>query len=206
MGIPVEYRPLPDARSKTPIPGKPFRLVRVPTNSVRIDRVKPYMRVYYWPPLPATNEPTATKAGSDSQSEVSPKEIHYGVILDPIYFPFNESEVVPPATYLDRIVDWLKADSAHGLTLTGHADPRGSAARNQRLSEERAEAVKAILVRLGAPEGQIETVGVGAAKPAKNGKTREAKFWGSRRVEFDLHPVQEGKTTVRPKAGTSNAE
>ncbi len=47
------------------------------------------------------------------------------------------------------------------LTLTGHADPRGSDAYNQKLSERRVGSVKDFLVNLGVPESAISTEGVG---------------------------------------------
>jgi hypothetical protein len=53
----------------------------------------------------------------------------------------------------------IKPD-AH-LTLTGHADVRGSAEYNQALTERRVSRAKAFLVEQGVPEGAIETRAVG---------------------------------------------
>ena len=50
--------------------------------------------------------------------------------------------------------------NAH-LTLTGHADPRGSAEYNQALTERRVNRAKSFLVEQGIPEGAIETRAVG---------------------------------------------
>lgn len=183
--VPVQSIPVPDTTVKIPIPGKPVRYVRVPNSSVRIDHKKPFMRVYYWPPDPPAG--LDTMPGKDNTS--SAYRIGYGIILDPIYFPFNESEMVAPSSYLDRVVCWMKADSSHALTLTGYADPRGTAARNKRLSLERARLVKAALVRLGAPGDRIDTIGAGATKTVHKSMTQEANHWGSRRVELRLHPV-----------------
>jgi outer membrane protein OmpA-like peptidoglycan-associated protein len=47
------------------------------------------------------------------------------------------------------------------LTLSGHADVRGSAALNQALSERRVERTKSFLVEQGVPEAKIETRGLG---------------------------------------------
>ena len=51
------------------------------------------------------------------------------------------------------------------FTLTGHADRSGPVAYNQRLSERRADAVKARLIREGIPAGQIVTIGRGETQP-----------------------------------------
>jgi outer membrane protein OmpA-like peptidoglycan-associated protein len=47
------------------------------------------------------------------------------------------------------------------LTLTGHADPRGSADYNLALSDRRVNRAKQFLVEQGVPEANIETRGVG---------------------------------------------
>ena len=52
-----------------------------------------------------------------------------------------------------------------GLTVTGHADRLGSAARNQTLSELRAQAVAAYLVAKGMPQARAS--GAGTTLPVK---------------------------------------
>ncbi len=47
------------------------------------------------------------------------------------------------------------------LTLTGHADPRGTAVFNQALSERRVARAKAFLVEQGVPEANIDTQALG---------------------------------------------
>jgi outer membrane protein OmpA-like peptidoglycan-associated protein len=47
------------------------------------------------------------------------------------------------------------------ITLTGHADPRGTAEYNQKLSERRVARVKAFLVEQGVPEANIDTQAAG---------------------------------------------
>jgi len=51
------------------------------------------------------------------------------------------------------------------LTLTGHADPRGSAKYNQALTERRVGTVKNFLVNQGVPESSIDTVALGDTHP-----------------------------------------
>ena len=51
------------------------------------------------------------------------------------------------------------------INLTGHADRAGSDAYNVRLSQRRAEAVKAELVRLGFNANDISVVAKGEADP-----------------------------------------
>ena len=53
------------------------------------------------------------------------------------------------------------------LNISGHTDDVGSERYNQRLSERRAEAVKAALVGFGATEEQITTHGLGKSQPRR---------------------------------------
>lgn len=54
------------------------------------------------------------------------------------------------------------------IIVNGHADRLGSVQYNQRLSERRAEAVRAYLVSKGADASKIETLGFGKTLPEKS--------------------------------------
>ena len=60
-------------------------------------------------------------------------------------------------TVAEAARDYQRTGAAR-LSLAGHADSSGDEAYNQRLSERRAEAVRAELARLGVPEGAIAAV------------------------------------------------
>ena len=53
------------------------------------------------------------------------------------------------------------------VAIEGHTDRLGSQQFNQKLSEKRADAVKAYLVGKGVPKNKIETIGMGKTTPAK---------------------------------------
>ncbi len=199
--IPMAALPMKVTPSDAPFPGKPVRYVRVPMNSARIDKKKPYMRVYYWPPLPPQGED-----GPSPVTSANSGPLDYGMNLDPVYFPFNTSDMVAPATHLQRIANWVRTSPVNHLTVTGHADPRGTKTRNENLSAERAVIVKDALVKLGAPSNQIATEGMGARRPVKRGKTQESHNWGSRRVEFTLHRPKEGVAPVTKPRAKAEAE
>ena len=57
--------------------------------------------------------------------------------------------------------------SVEAVVIEGHADRLGSQRYNQKLSERRAESVKAYLVGKGADRAKIETIGMGKTVPAK---------------------------------------
>jgi len=53
------------------------------------------------------------------------------------------------------------------IIINGHADRLGSPQYNQRLSEKRADAVRAYLVSKGVDAGKVETLGFGKTLPVK---------------------------------------
>lgn len=69
------------------------------------------------------------------------------------------------------------------VLVAGHTDGKGSVARNEELSTERAEAVIAHLVRAGVPREKLSSVGRGPHAPIASNDT-EAGRMKNRRVEF----------------------
>jgi OOP family OmpA-OmpF porin len=57
--------------------------------------------------------------------------------------------------------------SVEAVVVEGHADRIGSQQYNQKLSERRADTVKAYLVSRGTDSAKIETIGMGKTVPAK---------------------------------------
>ena len=78
------------------------------------------------------------------------------------------------------------------VNVNGHADRLGSAQYNQRLSEKRADAVRAYLVSKGIDAGKVETLGFGKTTPVKScpdQKDRRALIdclAPNRRVEIEI--------------------
>jgi outer membrane protein OmpA-like peptidoglycan-associated protein len=87
---------------------------------------------------------------------------------------------------LAAVADLLKADASMKIQVAGHTDSTGDAAKNQSLSEQRAEAVKKALVeKYGADAARISTKGWGAEQPLQDNKTAEGRA-ANRRVELVL--------------------
>lgn len=83
-----------------------------------------------------------------------------------VFFDWDSVEITSEANQI--IADAANAAQTMKVTrieLTGHADRSGSAKYNQRLSERRADAVKAVLIGLGVGSDQIVTVGKGENEP-----------------------------------------
>jgi OmpA-OmpF porin, OOP family len=85
-------------------------------------------------------------------------------------FEFNKAVLTPEARKKidEEVIAKLGAlKDVRYIIVNGHADRLGSAQYNQRLSEKRADAVRAYLVSKGVDAGKVETLGFGKTLPVK---------------------------------------
>ena len=86
-------------------------------------------------------------------------------------FEFNKAVLTPEArAKLDSEVVAKLRDlkDVRYIIVNGHADRLGSVQYNQKLSEKRAEAVRAYLVSKGVDASKVETLGFGKTLPVKS--------------------------------------
>jgi outer membrane protein OmpA-like peptidoglycan-associated protein len=101
-----------------------------------------------------------------------------------VFFDTGKSALKKGAqTTLTRIADQLKRDNGIKVTVEGHTDNTGTAEKNQTLSEKRAEAVRAFLVKAGVPSDRVDAVGKGETQPIATNKTAAGRQH-NRRVEL----------------------
>ena len=102
------------------------------------------------------------------------------------HFAFNQATLTPEGqTKVRGVAATLNRYRDRGIEVGGYTDSSGDDARNQRLSERRAEAVKQILVQSGVSASRITTTGYGAANPVASNATAEGRAQ-NRRVEIVL--------------------
>ena len=94
--------------------------------------------------------------------------------IKPISYPILNNV----ATVMEENPDFL-------LNIAGHTDNQGSDELNQKLSEERAAAVKAYLASKGVAEERMTSEGFGESKPVADNKTAAGRKV-NRRVEFTV--------------------
>ncbi len=114
------------------------------------------------------------------------------IVIDTIqqYIPKNvafnraESEILPISfPELDKLADFLVKNPTRKIRIEGHTDNIGDMEKNFRLSERRAYAVAAYLVKKGGSPDQLSAQGFGGTKPLvySNGEKYHPE---NRRVEF----------------------
>jgi len=103
----------------------------------------------------------------------------YGILLD------TDSDHIKDEskTALDSLLAAARNQAAWSLSIEGHTDNIGGDAHNQTLSEKRAAAVKAYLVKAGVDEKRLTTKGFGASKPVASNDTSLGRS-ENRRVEI----------------------
>ena len=118
----------------------------------------------------AAEKAAADKAAADAKARSIAAAPKTATIKGKSLFDFNKSVLRPDAkSALDKEVVAKKGDvkSVSSVAINGHADRIGSNEYNQKLSEKRAEVVKAYLVGKGVPANNVDTFGFGKTQPAQ---------------------------------------
>lgn len=93
---------------------------------------------------------------------------------------------IPPANqkFLEKSAGYMKKLPPNVvIEVGGHTDNRGQPADNQKLSENRANAVKDALIKFGVRADILQMKGYGATKPKSSNDTDDGKFQ-NRRIEY----------------------
>ena len=99
-------------------------------------------------------------------------------------FEFNSVRLTAPAQQtLDQVAHALAAQPELQIEIQGYTDSVGTDAYNLRLSQRRAEAVKAYLVGRGADASTLTARGYGKANPLVSNDSAENRAM-NRRVTF----------------------
>ncbi len=85
---------------------------------------------------------------------------------------------------INEIVKMMNDHPNLKFRIEGHTDNDGDDAYNQKLSEQRAYAVKSMLVNSGISAARLETKGYGETKPVDDNSTPEGKANNRRVVSF----------------------
>ena len=149
--------------------------------AVKVDACKPAEPVAMTPPAPVMTKPepdlpVPPVAMSPTPEELRiPRNVHFA--LDKYFISQRSNEVIT------GIANVLKKYPSITVRLEGHTDSRASVAYNMRLSQNRVNAVRNVMVKLGIDPARITTAfkGEGDLKVTEDSK---ANFARNRRVEM----------------------
>ncbi|MBN1480096.1 OmpA family protein [candidate division KSB1 bacterium] len=107
------------------------------------------------------------------------------IVLRGVNFEHNSADLTREARDILRsAANILLAHQEIRLKITGHTDNTGTAEYNQRLSNQRAEAVKTFLINNGIAADRLTTEGRGDTEPLADNSTEEGMA-KNRRIEFE---------------------
>lgn len=139
---------------------------------------------------PVIKAPDDDEDGVDNTKDKCP-DTPKGAIVDAdgcwssrdILFDFDSKRIKKVfGPVLNNVVQIMQANPKLQITVEGHTDSTGSAAYNQKLSEERASAVKQTLIQEGVDAARLQDKGFGEGKPVASNATREGRAHNRRVV------------------------
>jgi outer membrane protein OmpA-like peptidoglycan-associated protein len=130
--------------------------------------------------------PRGTKVDANGCPEAAPVFApgKTSLVLEGVTFDTNSAHLTSSSNAtLDRVAEALKANPDVRVEVGGHTDNTGSKATNNKLSAERAKAVKDYLVSKGVSASRLESKGYGSSSPIADNKTADGRA-KNRRVEL----------------------
>ena len=123
-------------------------------------------------------------ASGGNMNMIGKKFTESKIVTHGINFDVDKATIKPESMgTLNMIVGVLKDNPDIKFEIDGHTDNSGTSAHNLTLSQQRADAVKEQLVKMGVDASRLATKGFGDSKPISDNTTLEGKA-NNRRVEF----------------------
>lgn len=124
--------------------------------------------------------------GADLEVELNPITAGEKIELRNIFFETASFELLPASTVeLDKLVKLMATNSTMRIEVGGHTDNVGNDATNQKLSEQRANAVRDYLIAHGIEASRVLAKGYGETRPVATNDTDEGRA-RNRRTEVTV--------------------
>ena len=134
------------------------------------------------------NSLTASKAAMDNLGQdPDPRDVARALSLQVVNFEVDKA-IIPEVNkpLLNNTVKIMQQVPNMKLMIIGHTDKTADAAYNMKLSQERAQAMKAYLVAQGADPSKLMIKGMGETDPIADNATDQGRF-RNRRIEFVVY-------------------
>lgn len=96
--------------------------------------------------------------------------------LDNVYFETGKADISPKSfKELNELADYMTLKKTMGIEISGHTDNVGKPEANLKLSQDRANSVRAYLIKKGISESRIQAKGYGDTQPIEPNDTEAGK-------------------------------
>jgi outer membrane protein OmpA-like peptidoglycan-associated protein len=113
------------------------------------------------------------------------------VVLHNVFYASDSYELEEVSrTELNRVYDFLLANPAIGVEISGHTDNTGTPEHNQHLSEQRAQRVVDYLLDRGMDPSRMKAAGYGEKEPVADNDSEEGRAL-NRRTELKIITIDE---------------
>lgn len=149
-------------------------------------------------PPPPKEEPPPPPPVEVKKEEPPPPPPEPLKLPAPVMFATGTARIADESeATLKYVLEYLtKSPEVKVMRIEGHTDSRGLAAKNQKLSEERAVAVARWLVDHGADCKRVVALGYGDSEPVADNGTEEGRAQNRRTVFVDQRSGRNGGRTA----------
>lgn len=143
-------------------------------------------------PTPAATAAAPEPSAEEQAVQDCQQQLNAAMTGKTILFETNKAAVKRDSVaLLDSLVGIVSSCkgviAGRGIQVSGHTDNVGNDAYNQKLSEQRAGAVKDYFVKQGVDAALVKSVGYGESKPVAS-NDNEAGRSQNRRITFEINP------------------
>ncbi|NBX16849.1 MAG: OmpA family protein [Proteobacteria bacterium] len=134
------------------------------------------------------------------QSVIEKENVKFIFDSQTINFKFNKAELSDRSQafvsglgqiFAAQRSDWQK------LVVEGHTDSKGNDDYNKKLSQQRADNVKRVLVENGLSADDVQAIGYGEERLLKNPEQTELDYAKNRRVEINIQGIRDARILQR---------
>lgn len=101
-----------------------------------------------------------------------------------VHFATDKADILPASMpQIEQVIELLQSSPELALSIEGHTDSTGNAARNLELSKARAASVVAAITGAGIAAGRLDAAGFGDTRPVADNATEDGRA-SNRRVEL----------------------
>ena len=126
---------------------------------------------------------------NSDEAEVYKRADEMIIRLKAMRFPVGQAVIIPENyPLLTKVQKAIKTFGEPDVVIEGHTDSTGSQAKNEKLSMDRARAVRQYLIANGTlPKTRIQAKGYGSSRPLASNKTKQGRAM-NRRIDLVIKP------------------